>query len=283
MTQSTSTTQTNATHDLNAMPPEMAARLIFGAFKKPSRVALRPGDEPLMASAQRSTLDVDGQRVAVYQWGHGDRLAVCVHGWSARASDFCAFVEPLVKAGCRVVTFDNLGHGESGGDTATLLDVHAILMALQQRNGPADLVVAHSLGVLYAFYALNHGVEASHLVALSGVCDFSYLITRYTASLNLRTETIELLKRHLETMFGKPTIWQDFSSDNNLDRLRARVTLIHDADDEFVELSQSQKLLAALGDAAHLHVSHGLGHRRILGEPAIVALALDRIGSAAQR
>ncbi|WP_082710234.1 alpha/beta fold hydrolase [Burkholderia sp. TSV86] len=266
-----------ATHDLNSMPPETAARLIFEAFKKPSRVALRPADEPVMASAQRSVLDIDGQQVAVYQWGHGDRLAVCVHGWSARATDFGAFVEPLTEAGYRVVAFDNLGHGESGGDTATLLDVHAILMALQQRNGPADVVVAHSLGVLYAFYALNHGVQASHLVALSGICDFSYLITRYTASLNLRPETVDLLKRHLEALFGRPTIWHEFSSDNNLAGLRARVTLIHDADDEFVELSQSEKLLAALGGAADLQVFNGLGHRRILSEPAVVAHALDRI------
>ncbi|ALL67694.1 putative hydrolase [Paraburkholderia caribensis MBA4] len=265
------------THDLNAMRPEMAARLIFDAFKKPSRPALRPADEPLMARAQRSALDVDGHHVVVYEWGHGNRLAVCVHGWSARASDFCAFIEPLVEAGYRVVAFDNLGHGESGGETATLLDVHTILTALQQRKGPAELVIAHSLGVLYAFYALNHGVHASHLVALSGVCDFSYLIARYTASLSLRPETIESLKRQLEAMFGKPTIWTEFSADHNLDRLSARVTLIHDADDEFVELSQSEKLLTVLGNLADLHVSRGLGHRRILNDQAVIAHALNKI------
>ncbi|WP_434629044.1 alpha/beta fold hydrolase [Chromobacterium sp. CV08] len=268
----------SAAQQLNAMRPEVAARLIFESFKKPARTAVRPADAPVLARARRVPLEVDGNPVAVYQWGDGERIAVCIHGWSARATDFTAFVEPLVDAGFRVLAFDNPGHGDSGGDTATLLDIRAILLALQERVGPADTVIGHSLGVLYAFYALNHGVAASHLVALSGVSDFSYLIARYTAAMQLGDETVGLLRRHLEQMFGRTTIWEEFSSHNNLSGLRARVSLIHDADDDFVELSQSEKLAAALGDRAGLHVTRGLGHRRILAEPAVVSHVLNEIG-----
>jgi pimeloyl-ACP methyl ester carboxylesterase len=260
------------------MAPEIAARLIFESFKKPSRVATRTADQPLMARAVRLPLTVNDQPVMVYQWGRGDRTVVCIHGWSARASDFCAFVDPLVEVGYRVVAFDNPGHGESGGDTTTLLDVRLILLALQKRMGPPDVVMGHSLGALYAFYALNHGVSASCLITLSGVCNFSYLITRYVTSMNLREETVDLLKRHLESMFGRPTIWEEFSAHNNLSGLQARVCLIHDAEDDFVELSQSEKLKAALGGRAVLHVTRGLGHRRILTEPAVIGHILDEIG-----
>jgi hypothetical protein len=261
--------------DLNAIPAEIAAKLIFEAFKKPARSPLPAESMVVMTQAGRSELDLAGRRVALYEWGQGGRTAFCIHGWSGRASDFSAFVTPLTSAGYRVVAFDNLGHGESEGDTATLLDVREILLALQERMGPADTVFAHSIGVLYAFYALNHGVRADRLVAISGVCDFSYLISRYTSSMKLREETVELLKRHLESLFGRPTIWDEFSSHNNMSRMGAEVCLIHDANDNYVELSQSEKLKRALGDRAVLHVTRGLGHQRILAEPEVIGIALD--------
>lgn len=269
----------SAAHELGGMAPEVAARLIFESFKRPSRIAMRATDRDVMARAARQSLDVDGRSIAVYQWGEGERTAVCIHGWNARASEFSAFVEPLMKAGYRVVAFHNPGHGESGGDTATLLDARAILLALQARR-PADVVIGHSLGALYAFYALNHGVRAARLVALSGVCDFSYLIMRYTAFMKLPDETVNLLKRHLESLFGRSTIWEEFSAHNNLTGLQGRVSLVHDADDDFVEPSQSEKLHAALGAKSSLHVTHGLGHRRILVEPAVIEHVLAELGSA---
>jgi hypothetical protein len=263
------------TQDLNAIAPEIASKLIFEAFKKPVRSAIPADSQTVMEQAEAFSLEVGGHRVAIYRWGSGDRTAVCIHGWSGRASDFSAFMAPLVNSGYRVLAFDNLGHGDSGGDTATLLDVHAILLALQEKFGPAETVLAHSIGVLYAFYALNHGVHAKRLVAISGVCDFSYLITRYTSSMKLRSETVALLRGHLESLFGKTTIWDEFSSHNNLSGLRAKVSLIHDAEDLYVELSQSEKLLDAIGDSASLHVTRGLGHQRILSSPTVVGIALD--------
>lgn len=215
----------------------------------------------------------------MYRHPEHEEVFVSIHGWSARAIDFTAFVEPLVDAGFRVLAFDNPGHGDSGGDTATLLDILAILLAVQERIGPADTVIGHSLGVLQAFYALNHGVFASHLVALSGVSDFSYLVAHYTAAMQLGDETAGLLRHQLEQMFGRATIWEEFSSHNNLSGLRARVSLIHDAGDNFIELSQSEKLAAALGDRASLHVTLGLGHRHILAELAVVSHVLNKIGS----
>jgi pimeloyl-ACP methyl ester carboxylesterase len=255
---------------LRVMAPELASRLIFDSFRRPLRVAVQNSDREVMARAERVSLNIDGKSVAVYQWGHEGPIVMCIHGWSARAADFCTFVGPLVKAGYRVIAFDNPGHGASGGDTTTPVEIRQILLELQARFDSPDVILAHSLGALYAFYALNHGVSASHLVAIAAVCDFSYLVTRYTASMDLPSETIALLKRHIESMFGNDSIWEEFSAHNNLSGLDGRIFLIHDEDDDYVELSQSKKIHNALGDRGTMHITRGLGHRRVLIEQAVI-------------
>ncbi|ACX95799.1 alpha/beta fold hydrolase [Halothiobacillus neapolitanus] len=271
---------TTETDMLRVMPPEIASRLIFDSFRRPLRVAMQDTDHSVMERAERITLNVDGKSVAVYKWGRAGPLVVCIHGWSARASNFCAFVDPLMKAGYRVIAFDNPGHGESGGSTTTPVDVSRILLELQARFGSPDVVLTHSLGALYAFYALNHGVCASHLVTIAGVCDFSYLVTRYASSMDLPGETIDLLRQHIESMFERDSIWEEFSAHNNLSGFGGRATLIHDEYDDYVELSQSNKIHDALGDRGALHITRGLGHRRILADQAVIEQIMKEIGGA---
>ncbi|HEX5771250.1 MAG TPA: alpha/beta hydrolase, partial [Nocardioidaceae bacterium] len=91
------------------LAPRVGARVatrLWLTLPPPARGGeLPPGGEPFEVSSQRS-------RVRGRVWGDGP-VVYLVHGWGGRASQFAAFVEPLVAAGHTVVAFDGLSHGDS--------------------------------------------------------------------------------------------------------------------------------------------------------------------------
>ncbi|WP_235023781.1 alpha/beta hydrolase family protein [Streptomyces sp. WAC05374] len=66
-------------------------------------------------------------------------------------------------------------------------------------------------------------------------------------------------------------------------RLPAPVLLLHDEDDDMTPVAQSRLAAAALGDRARLVLTKGLGHRRILADPDVVARAVDFVVTAGAR
>ena len=83
-----------------------AARLLCTPFAS-GRLRAHDADA---GDASRSDLDIDGRRVAVYQWGNPDTQprVLLAHGWSSYALRFLPWVQALRNAGYAVVAFDRL-------------------------------------------------------------------------------------------------------------------------------------------------------------------------------
>jgi pimeloyl-ACP methyl ester carboxylesterase len=197
-----------------------------------------------------------------------------LHGWESRGARFAQLAEKLSTDGYTPLTFDSPGHGDSQGDRATILDYLAICRALQERYGAFEAVVAHSFGVLCAFYALKQNVRARCVVALSGVSDFHYLLDAFSQRLNLIEPVRERLRRRIEQLFAPfEDVWNRFSVTYNTQKLQQRVLIIHDIQDDMVSVEQARKTAEQFGVRAELQITDGLGHSRLLGDPAV----LDRV------
>jgi pimeloyl-ACP methyl ester carboxylesterase len=197
-----------------------------------------------------------------------------LHGWESRGARFAHLAEKLLTDGYSPLTFDSPGHGDSQGDRATILDYVAICRALQERYGAFEAVVAHSFGVLCAFYALKQSVRTRCVIALSGVSDFHYLLDAFSERLDLIEPVKEQLRRRIEQLFAPlDDIWSRFSVTCDTQELQQRVLIIHDIKDDLVSLEQARKSAEHFGVRAELQITDGLGHSRILGDPAI----LDRV------
>src|SRR4029078_9484581 len=119
--------------------------------------------------------DSDGVDIAFLDTGGGpDKLPVLlIHGFASNVQTNwtnTGWVEFLVKAGYRVVAFDNRGHGESQ-KLYELTDYGAPLMAEDGRRLLDDLgiarahVIGYSMGArIAAFLALAHPDRVDHLV-----------------------------------------------------------------------------------------------------------------------
>ncbi len=211
--------------------------------------------------------------VAGWSWGDGAPVYL-VHGWGGSAGQLRAFVEPLVQAGYRVVAFDGPSHGQSqpgpsGPRSSTILEFAEALRTVVGVHGPAHAVVAHSLGCSAAAIALRDGLAATRAVFVAPFVDVTPYTHEFARRLGFGERIRARMVRRLEHRFGVPMSYFDLT-------LMARqmtpppVLVVHDRDDRETRWPDSSDLSRAWPDARLLTTS-GLGHRRILSDPGVVA------------
>ncbi|MEV6109504.1 alpha/beta hydrolase [Streptomyces sp. NPDC051940] len=268
-------------NSLSTVAPRLAGRGVFWLFRHPlTRMKVTPVEQRLLDAACHGSVSVRGKNVVTYAWGDGERPVLVLHGWQSRASHLAAFITALRERGYTPVTFDAPGHGASEGRAATLLDYREVIGRLSREHGPFEAIVAHSLGAAAAFLALRDGAaRTGRLVAVSGLSDFDYVLDYFCTDLGLRPRLRAELRDRIERVLfpGEPEVWRRFDAADSPEEITARMLLIHDERDRYIRIEQSHKTAAAYGEQARLHVTSGLGHRRILGDPEVVKLTMEHV------
>ncbi|MFI5529029.1 alpha/beta fold hydrolase [Kitasatospora sp. NPDC051853] len=255
-----------------ALSPLLAGRAAFAVFRRPVRRSrLRPEERELHAAAAVERIEVHGTAVTTYRWGDGARPVLLLHGWRSRASRYAALIPRLRVLGLTVVTFDAPGHGESAGRTVTVLDYREAIRQLHDRHGPFEAVVAHSLAVPAAVLALRDTAKAERLVAIAGPGDFDLFPRAFSAGLGLGGWAVPELRRRITAMLPPGLEYPGLSPVHRPEELALPVLLVHDEDDRVIPYDQSGPLHAAYEPyGARLLTTRGLGHNRVLTEPAVL-------------
>ena len=262
---------------IGVLSPRLGGRLAFKLWRRPlARGRVRASEKLVHEAARVEIVD----NVKTYAWGDGQRPVLLVHGWRSRASRYAGFVTRLLELGYSPVSYDAPAHGDSDGEVASILGHQRIIRALEERHGPFEGVIAHSLGVPFALYAVREGVAAKRLVMISGIADFGYLADAFCAELGLGPKINRELRRSIERGYfdGDGGIWTRFSVSTG----KAELLVIHNDEDDVVDPAQAGLLLRNYGERAHFLPTTGLGHRRILSDPAVIAEAVAFLQDSAQ-
>jgi pimeloyl-ACP methyl ester carboxylesterase len=216
---------------------------------------------------------VDGRMVAGEVWGEGP-VVYLVHGWGGWRGQLDAFVGPLVGAGRRVVAFDAPGHGDSdpgpaGPGRGTILEFAGALAAVAAAHGPAAAVVAHSLGATAAAFAMEGGLAVERAVFLAPMADPLPYTRTFAARLGFGERIRTRLVRRVERRVGLPLSAFDVPAMASR-TATPPLLLVHDRQDAETGWSDSAAI-ARSWPGSRLVTTGGLGHRRILRAPAVVA------------
>jgi pimeloyl-ACP methyl ester carboxylesterase len=283
--------------------PGVAARVVERLWCTPPRAPLTDAARAVLASGEPMTLAADGRRVAGWAWGDGPGVLL-VHGWGGHAGQLTAFVAPLVAAGYRVLAFDAPGHGRSGPGAlgrgrATLLDFRWALALAAARVGRPYAVVAHSIGATAAAWAMAGGPSGGPSGASSagpgtapdGAAPPTHAFAPdravFLAPAASPADYAARFGRALGVSDAVGRRWQsrlaarlDFRWDE-LDVCRAPartrtppLLVVHDRADRNTAWADGAAV-AACWPGATLHTTEGLGHRRLLGDPGVVARVAD--------
>ncbi|MBE1488161.1 alpha/beta fold hydrolase [Plantactinospora soyae] len=270
-------------------------RLTFGVLE---RVAPGPGAvlaeriwctvprgavHPPEVAGERFTVPVHGRTVVAEAWGAGP-VVYLMHGWGGWRGQFTGFVAPLVAAGHRVIAFDAPSHGDSapgayGPRRGLLPEFVDALEAVVRIGGPAHTVIGHSLGGAATAIAALDGLPAERLVLISAMADPIAYTSDFARALGfgerIRTGFLHRLERRVGRRMPEFDVRARVAGQTQL----PPVFVVHDRADRQVRFTDGEALAAAWPEA-ELLVSEGLGHRRILRDPAIIASVVDYVAGA---
>ena len=248
-------------------------------FAAPPRMADLPvpdGGEPFEVLAQ-------GHVVRGTVWSNGPDSArpstvYLVHGWGGRGSQFGAMVEPLLDAGYRVVMFDaplhgGSPHGPAGPRRTNGVEFAKALDAVFCRFGPAEAVIAHSMGTISTYLALRYGwLGTRRLVLVAPMVHVAGLLDQFQAALGFGPRSRRALERGIGEFVGVPV--SDFDARVQSAYVDPLPTLVlTDRDDRQTPYDDVVDLAATL--EAPLVTTEGLGHRKILRDPTVIATVVE--------
>ncbi len=200
-----------------------------------------------------------------------------LHGWRSRTEYMKSLIEAYRDAGFRVMSLDLPGHGGSAGRRLNLATAVRAAHVAGEWFGPFAAVVGHSFGGSVAVNAVAGSIvgipplAASKLVLISAPSSMPDLFQDFGRYINLGPRTQSAMVDQVRRIAGRPL--DEFVGSRQLAEAAVPTLVIHAPDDREVAADHAE-LFAAAGDHVQLRWAPGLGHRRILSDPAIVADAL---------
>ncbi len=263
-----------------SLAPRWTAARFADRFLTPMRVPTPEREREwldALGTVERHRVRCGAYDLAVSSAGLGGPQVLLVHGWSGRGSQLGAFIAPLLAAGFEVNWFDLPAHGASSGERSGLIHaVHAV-SAMTRWLGGAHTVIAHSMGAAATtLAAAGVGVEAPaeidrmvYLAPPDDVGSFLWVVGRMVGLPDgVIAGAQEEIQRRYDVRFD------DLIPTKVAGRLRQPLLALHDRDDREIHLAEVERLVGAW-PAAELVVTEGLGHRRILRDPAVIDRVLE--------
>jgi pimeloyl-ACP methyl ester carboxylesterase len=202
---------------------------------------------------------------------HGP-IALLVHGWGGHARQMLPLAGSLAEQGYRPVLLEMPAHGRSAGTSSNLPQfaraIDYAIGRLQQDGHRVGLLAGHSLGANAAAYATSRGLPIEKLVLLAPPAS-PRAYTRYFAQVfGLNEATRAAMQRRIEASEG--VLMHHFEPLAVAPRIRVPTLIVHDREDRINAFADGQAFAHAI-QGAQLAATEGLGHRRLLKDPAVLA------------
>jgi pimeloyl-ACP methyl ester carboxylesterase len=255
---------------LAALWPGQAERVAAWIFCHPHRAALRPREKETLESGTQINFRFGDNDLAAWSWGEGPTVLLH-HGWSGRAGQMSAFVDPLVSRGYRVVAYDAPAHGASPGRTTGLPVLAAVLKQFGERNGGIHAVIAHSIGCAATMLAIEKGLCVDRAVLLAPPAEMRVFLSVFAEHLAMSDRLKQGMANRIASWFGID--WAEMDVMHWARRVRPPLLIFHDSNDEAVPWVHGRAVREAWEYAA-LVTTEGLGHRRIRLDAEVVDRAV---------
>lgn len=258
-----------------ALKHEAIVKKAYQVFFSPSQYEVKPRDRDILAQGNNYRLSFDGGELAVTTWGDDDPAILLMHGWGGARAQMTGFVQPLLEAGYRVVTFDQPAHGESDGRMTNILEIAPAMDLIARQAGPFEAVIAHSFGTLItSFVLVNRDFPPpSRLIYLGSFNRLLDSLPRFQVLAGLPDPVMDGLRDMIYANFGKDVldaIWNQKMTQS----IDIPALMFHDTTDNVTPVEDS-RAIARAWKSVRLIETEGLGHRGALQSPMVHQQVVD--------
>lgn len=254
---------------LQAISPSLTTKFAAKLFTTPIRHKL-PKRELQMESesVQKSMVVPEIQKeIVVYEYGKSDKKILLVHGWSGRGTQLVKIADELLKMGYMTISFDAPAHGKSKGNYSIMTEFIASILEIEKKYGPFEFAIGHSLGGMSVLNAIKQNFQVKKAVIIGSGDIIQDIIDDFIRKLQLKPEYGIKLRDHFEAKFGGKM--DDYSAYKAAEKTEVPVLIIHDKDDDDVSVKAAYHIQKHLKQS-EIMITEGLGHRKILGDEAVI-------------
>ena len=199
-------------------------------------------------------------------------VVLLLHGWGGHAGQMLALADTLRARGLQPVMVEMPAHGRSHGLVSNLPQFGRVLeyvtARLTQQGHTVRAVVAHSLAANAAAYAASRGLTADRLVLLAPPASPLEYTRQFAHVFGLSEATRSGMQRRIEEREG--ILMRQFEPAAVGPRIHMPTLVVHDRNDSINLFADGVAYSEAIA-GGKLWATEGLGHRRILKEPGVMA------------
>jgi pimeloyl-ACP methyl ester carboxylesterase len=257
--------------------PTLAARAVELVWLTPQRHQRPPSEHAAFDSAHKWQVSFRKRVIPMYSWGEPGRPVVLfAHGWEGRATQVSPYIEPLLNAGFRVVSYDAPAHGEARRALVSVIDFARLAEHVSNSlRGQVQAGIGHSAGAAALLFAAGQNQFAERLVVIAAPLSPRTFLEKFSRWLRLTPVTQRTFQGRLDARYGLS--FADFDNRPNAVDSGADGLVVHDRRDPDVPFEHAETLASAW-PGARLLSTDGLGHRRVLRDAEVVRRVLEFIG-----
>lgn len=248
---------------------------VIPAFTWRAWITPPPVGSKTLLRDQEATADLTSflaGEVTGFEVGSGP-LVLALHGWGGRPAQMAPIARRLADEGFRVVIPEL--PGRAGGEPTDIKKVAAVIRHLIDQIGVPEVVVAHSFAsMVMRLVFSDEGPRLAVLVAPS--LDVHDALEAFGDRLRLLPWARSGLRKRLESF--DPNLWPTMAAVQVDHMSPTEIMLVHDPEDDDTPFARSAEL-AALRPSASIAAVSGVGHSRILSDPAALEQIADFVGA----
>ena len=259
----------NISKFLTRVSPFLASRFAARLFLSPFKYPLPEREREMFEQSEIKNINVPGinREIVVYEYGKSDKRILLVHGWSGRGTQLSKIAKSLRKEGYSTISFDAPAHGEAPGKISMMPFFIEAVHYLNEKHGPFEAVIGHSLGGMSSLRAIKDGLETKALIIIGTANNVTKITKDFARNMQMNEEVARRMKKYLDNKFGQDM--DDYSGAVSAQEVNIPTLIIHDEEDVDVNVEDAHELHSALSNS-ELFITNGLGHRRILGDKTVI-------------
>ena len=247
----------------------LATKVALFLFFRPQRFKTPYREHKMRDSAEQIKFSASSieKEIKVYKLKGEKQKVLLLHGWSGRGTQLFYFANELQKENCEVITFDMPAHGQSPGKKTNVLELTFCIQDLNQKFGPFDAAIAHSMSGFALLKAIKDGLPLQSAAIIGSGDSIKGVFYRFSQQLHFSEKIADRMIAAVENKFGIKL--ETYSSKMNIKDIDIPLLIVHDKDDKEAPYECSTTL-HDLARNSQLKLTSGLGHHRILRDPETV-------------